>query len=696
MFFYILQIIMKKFKFLSVFILSVLFFWGSLFANYDSSQLAKFVQIESTKNGQERTQEVYYKLNQKLSSLSWTKKEFAQMLIEELKKNIDNNLSNTSSKIIKREDVWSEYKWNLKDIYQDDAAIQADVQKALVIIDQLSGYKWTLNDNSKLLEYLKLNSDFKEIDDRLWVYISLSKSVDNTNTQVDSVSQQESILWAKYLKYSSFFNVETKEFSSERLQSILNDSKFSDYRWLLQGLDRSKKRILSQDQEDIVAKLSDMYVGFSTIRDDLIGNDVVYPQIKDPQGNMISTNYTNMYSTWNNTDREFRKDYTQKFYNTYISFKNTLWSLFISHIKEAITNARVRNYENVLQMAYERYNLDNKIYDNLLTVTKSNLATFHRYLKLRKNYLNLDEMHYYDTFVSINDFSDKRFTYEEWQKMIINGLSALWTWYTSLLQKAFDNNWVDVYQSDKKDWWAFTNSAFGAHPFVSISFNNTFDDIDTLAHELWHAMNMYLSAQKQPYGISSISYPVEIASITNEFIFLRWLAENASSDKEKLFYLDRYLSILNGNYWRSTMYGDFEKQMYEKAWSGDVINTDLFDNTFESLFKQYYWPDFAYDKYLSIERAIKPHFYSTYYTHQYALSTAAANQIATNIYNKKDWFLEKYINYLSAWTSKDPADLLKDLGIDMTQLEYIKSVSDTENKILDEMDVLVSRIKAKN
>jgi len=208
-------------------------------------------------------------------------------------------------------------------------------------------------------------------------------------------------------------------------------------------------------------------------------------------------------------------------------------------------------------------------------------------------------------------------------------------------------------------------------------------------------MNFYIAEQKQPYSLANIQFPMEVPSIANELITLRGLANKATSDKEKLYYLDRYLNILQTNYWRATMYGDYEKQIYAKAWNGESITTETLEKTFESLFKKYFGPDFAYDDYLNMEWAIKPHFFSTYYTHEYAISAAAANEVATRIVADEPGFLQKYMDYLSIGKSLSSAEALQTLGIDMSKPEYILSVSNTETKILDEMEEVIARIKAK-
>jgi len=602
----------------------------------------------------------------------------------------------STGKILKREDVWQEFKRNLKEIYANTGALQADLDKEATMIKELATYKWKMTDDAQLLKYLDLDTAFHIVDDKVWTYIWLWGSIDTKNRDIDGVRQTATTISSSYQQATAFFLAELKLFSDEKLDELIANPKFADYKNTFIDMKIQKAHILSEEEYQLVSKLTDWRIASSDIRDNLIDGDIEYPVMKDMQWNDVPTNYANMYSIWGGQTQVIRSGFTNLYYTTYAKYKRTLGSLLASHIKEVTTLSKIYKYDSVLQNIYENRQLPVETYDNLLATTNKNLSIFHRYLQMKKDYFWLDALHYYDTFLPMIDSSKSAFTYVQAQDYILTWLAKLWDTYQELLKTAFSGNWIDVYQSDNKAWWAFSTTYYGGHPFVSISFNNTFVDIKTFAHELWHAMNFTLAMDAQPAPLFGTSYPREIPSIANELILLRGLAETATSDTQKLLYLDQYLDTITTNYWRATMYADFDKQMYDKAWKDEPITTDLMDTTFENLFKKYYGPAFTYDDYLNTEWAIKPHFYSIYYQHIYALSIAAANKIATEIYNQTPWFADKYIAYLSMWDNGMPTEQLATLGIDITKPEYIQSIADTEKEILDEMDVLIARIKAKS
>ena len=600
-----------------------------------------------------------------------------------------------SVKILKREDVGPEFKRNLNEIFANTGELKANFAEQEKLIAELTTYKWKMADDVQLLKYLQLDTTFMVVNDRAGTYINLWGSVDTKNTDIDGLRQQQTSITSRYSQSTAFFLSELKEFSDAKLDGLIANPKFADYKNTFIDMKIQKKHILPEAEYQLVSQVTAGRIASSDIRDSLVDGDIVYPVITNLQWSEVATNYANMYAIWGGQTQEIRSKFTNLFYTTYAKYKRTLGALLASHIKEVTTESKVYKYDSVLKEIYDNRQLPVTIYDTLLSVTKKNLPIFHRYMQMKKDYFWLSELHYYDTLLPMIDSSKSSFTYAQAQGIVLSWLAKLWPKYEALLRSAFTGNRIDVYQSDNKAWWAFSTTYYGGHPFVSIGFNNTFGDIKTLAHELWHAMNFSLAMAAQPIPMFGTSYPWEIPSITNELILLRGLADSATWDEQKLLYLDQYLDTITTNYWRATMYGDFDKQMYDKAWNDEPITTDLMDQTFSGLFRQYYWPAFTYDDYLSSEWAIKPHFYSVYYQHVYALSVAAANKIATELYKWTTWFADKYIAYLSMGDNGMPTEQLATLGIDMTKPDYLQSISDTEKEILDQMDVLIARIKAK-
>lgn len=604
------------------------------------------------------------------------------------------NLKLNNNKIINRENAENKYKWDLTKIYKNTQEVEKEFEKLEEMIPQLASYKWQLNNEYKLLEFLKLKDEYIKYSDKIQAYIIFSQSINPNDNNIALLNEIDNNVYSKYSETIWFFDVEIKEFSDEKIDSLINNSNFSDYKNIFKDLKNNKKHILSQEAEDIINKFSNNILPFKNIYKKLINIDIKYPKITDPDGNEILTNYANIYSSRENNSQDFRKEFTEKLYNTYKQYENTLADIFIWDKREKTLYAKLRNYTSVLNKRYEWYNLPEEVYDNLVNTTRDNLDIFHKYVKLKKDYLWLNEIHYYDIIAPLEKAQDS-YTYEQAKNIIISSLYKLWDKYIEYLKMALADNMVDVYSWENKDWWAFSGYSYLVKPHILFNFNNTLWNLKDLAHEAGHSVNFYNIINNQPVTYYYPSFPVEIPSITNEIILLRELANNTKTDKEKLAYLDKYMVTLSTNYWRATMYWDFERQIYDKLWNSEPVTLNTLNTIFEELFKKYYWPDFTYDDFLSIEWAIKDHFFRSYYTHEYAISIAAANTIWTNIYNEKPWFTEKYLDYLKTWTSELPNESLKKLWIDLTKKDYLEKNLKTQKEILSQMQNIINKINNK-
>lgn len=665
-------------------------FWYSLTPEYTKVLDNAYKKIDSV---YEESPESIQPLLKKLEKIEWKyeNNEKISYLLLSIKKYI-NSTANKKNWIINRKDTEDKYKWDLTKIYKNKQEIDEVYKKLEGLIKKLASYKWKLNDDVKLLEFLKLDDEFNIYAEDLWLYIYLWKSINFKDEKINLIKVKDDNVYSQYQQAISFFSVELKEFSDEKIDSLLNNIDFKNYKNYFKYLKNNKKHILSEKEEQLLISFSDSHISFNDIYKTLINLDIEYPEVVTPEWDTILANYANIYSVWDNNDRDFRKDYTKKLYTTYKEYENSLWALFISDKKEKTAYKKIRNYNSVLHAKYEWYELPEKAYDNLINTTKENLEVLHRYIKLKKDYLWIDEIHYYDLMAPLEE-NNNFYTYEESKAIVSSSLTKLWEKYLEDLNLLMNNNLIDVYQWENKDWWAFSAYAYNWLPHILLNFNNTFSDLKTLAHELWHSVNFYNITQNQPKSYYISSFPVEVPSLTNELLLQRSLADNAKTDKEKLFFLNEYMESLYMNYWRGVIYGDFERQIYTKIWNQEPVTTKILNETFKDLFKQYLWEDFTSDDYIWIEWAIKPHFFSSYYTHEYAVSAAIANQTATNIYNEKSWFTDKYLDYLKFWQSKAPNEALKTLDIDLTNIDYLKDSIKSQNEILDEMEEIIKRLK---
>ena len=313
------------------------------------------------------------------------------------------------------------------------------------------------------------------------------------------------------------------------------------------------------------------------------------------------------------------------------------------------------------------------------------------YLELKRKFLNLEEMHMYDIYTPITTLDEENISYEEGKKLVLEALKPLGPDYSSLLNKAFNESWIDVYPNKGKKSGAYSWGTYGTNPYLLLNYDNTINSVSTLAHELGHSLHSYYSTHNQSY--TYYDYPIilaEIASTVNEMILNNYLYEHAKTNEEKVTYLSEFLEDVRTTIYRQTMFAEFEMIMHEKEQKGIPLTCNEFTNTYYELNKLYYGDKIVSDDLIKYEWERIPHFYSSFYVYKYATGLSITIKIEYDIINKKDNMLKKYINFLKSGCSKYPLELLKDLGIDLESGKVIDEALELFAKKKEELEKILS------
>ncbi|MDE5888784.1 MAG: oligoendopeptidase F family protein, partial [Bacilli bacterium] len=300
------------------------------------------------------------------------------------------------------------------------------------------------------------------------------------------------------------------------------------------------------------------------------------------------------------------------------------------------------------------------------------LSPLHDYMKLRKEYFKLDEMHMYDIYMDMVEGETRKFDFDEAKDIVISAVSPLGDKYVSDLSKAFDNRWIDRYPNDGKRSGAYQWGSYGVDPYVSLNFEGTEDSVSTMAHELGHAMHSYYSDTTQEYTYAA--YPIflaEIASTVNEVLLNDYMVKNAKDDNEKLLYITSFLDKFRATVYRQTQFAEFEMIAHDMEQNGEALTPESLGKVYYDINKLYYGDNVISDDEIKYEWARIPHFYTAFYVYKYATGFCAALAISSDILAGKEGAKERYLEFLSSGGSKYPLDTLKACGVDMTTKEPI-------------------------
>lgn len=593
--------------------------------------------------------------------------------------------------IPKRSEIKIEDTWAVEDLYKSDEAWKEDYNKTKELPKEISEYKGKLGESgASLYEYLKFMDEVQCIVERLAHYAMRKSDEDTGLSTYQEMKGQFMSLNVAINSATSFDTPEILEIPEETLEGFYKaEPKLELYRNHLINIRRKKNHILSLEEEKIMAQAGEMAQTATTVYSMFNNADAIFENAIDSKGNPHQITQGSYISLLESEDRVLRESAFKSYYKTYGNYKNTLAATLDGQVKKLMFNANVRNYDSTLQASLDVTNVPVEVYHNLIKAVNDNMDYMHKYVRLRKKLLKVDELHMYDLYTPVVEEASRPVSYEDAKRNIYEAVAPLGEEYQKLLQEGFDSRWIDVYENVGKRSGAYSAGA-RVHPFILMNYQDTLNSQFTLAHEMGHGIHSYLSNKTQPVVYSDyVIFVAEVASTCNEALLMQYLLEKTTDKKERAYLINYYLEQFRGTLYRQTMFAEFELAINERAARGEGLTADALSAIYRELNIKYFGEDIIVDEEIDLEWARIPHFYYNYYVFQYATGYSAAIALTKKILEEKEPAVKDYINFLSAGSSKDPISLLKDAGVDMATEAPINDALALFNELIDELDSLL-------
>ncbi len=589
---------------------------------------------------------------------------------------------------LNRNDVPSHLKWNLSEIVDGEKGFTVIENKILSKLD-FSKFEGKLADENVLLECLRYMDDLEIKLEILGVYAMMYRDVDTRNSDANALNSRVDNLFVKYSSAVSFVTPEITALPEEKLKAIIADDRFKDYDYQLKQMLKSKPHVLSRDCENILSLGGQVFGGFQEIFTMINNADLAFPEI-EVNGEKIKLSH-GMYSVcMDSKDRKVRETAFKAFYKAFRDVLNTITATYAGNVNKDVFLTKARKYNSCLERALENEDVPAEVYKNLLKYVNGALPTLHKYVKDRKETLGYDEMHMYDMYVSLVEDAELKLPYEEAFKLVKKGLAPLGEDYGKLLQKAHDEGWIDVEETEGKRSGAYSVGVYGIeHPYVLLNYQPTTHDVFTIAHELGHSMHSYKSDAAQPKSKADYKiFVAEVASTVNEVLLLKYLLKNSADVKLKKYLCSYYLEMIRTTIFRQTMFAEFEYIAHDSAEKGIPLTKDYLNDEYLKLNKKYYGDAVVSDDEIAYEWARIPHFYNSFYVYKYATGLISAISIAERIYSEGDKAVEDYFRFLSSGASNGPVELLKLAGVDLTKKDAYEAMVKSFETTLAEFESL--------
>ncbi len=597
-----------------------------------------------------------------------------------------------------RAKIPEQYKWNLADIYPTDAAWRAAKAKVAADLPQLARSKGKLASSAgTLAEALDRRYELEKEVSRLYVYTSMMSDQDTRDSSRQAMRQEMVQLAAAFSAEIAYIEPELLRAGKPAIDKFLAaEPRLKPYRFYLEDAARRAAHTLTENEEKMLADLGPLAGTPSDVYGILSNADFPYPSVTLADGRTVKLDqaaFSDLRALPNRADRE---KVMSTFFKTLGDFRGTFGTTMSGEVRKVAFYAKTRKYPSALELMLDGPNIPVSVYQRLVDGVNRNLPAFHRYLKLRKQILKLNDLHYYDLYAPLVGSVKLEYTPEEAQKLVVEAVAPLGSDYQSVIQRAYKERWIDLLPNDGKRSGAYSDGgAYDVHPYMLINFNGKYTDVSTLAHELGHTMQSYFSNKTQPYALAN--YPIfvaEVASTFNESLLIDYVLKNIKDDETRLALLGNYLENIKGTVFRQTQFAEFELRMHEMAAKDQPITGDALAKLYLEITRKYYGHDqgvCAVDDYIAHEWSYIPHFYSDFYVFQYATSFMASEALAAKVKAVDPAAKERYLKFLSAGGSKYPIELLRDAGVDMTTNEPLDLTIKTMNRVMDEMEQILAR-----
>ena len=583
-----------------------------------------------------------------------------------------------------RDQIPDVYKWSLDQLYPSVEAWEQEMSALGDEIGQLERFQGRLDQPRAMGECLALYFGLHDRASHLTQYANLALDSELTNEVLQTRQQRSLNLMNELMAAAGFMRGELLALDDATMaRAYEHEHGPGEYRDYLENLRRRKSRVLGDEAERVLQLAGDNLwaeIDLNEIPSPLestfgaLMSNIQWPMVHDADGNEVQLTLSNLGRFRSSSDRAVRAEAMAAMFATLRQFQHSFAATLGGQFQLDVAFARARGYDTALEAYLDKDGLDTAVHDNLIAAVNANLAPLHRYVELRRQVLGLDDIHIYDLYVPMVEAAEMDVPYAEAMEILPRAMAPLGKSYGELLTTGLDpqNGWIDVYPSDIKDSGAFSASVYGRHPYVKMNYQDSLDDLSTLAHEFGHALHSKLAMDHQPYhNYRYVPFLAEIASTCNEALLSDYLVANAKNKDARIGILAAELESIRTTIYRQTLFSEFERVVHGYVESGTPITATLLDDTYRDLVSRYYGPDFTVDENDGMEWAYIPHFYYKYYVYSYATGLSCGLALAEQVKEQGEPAVKAYLGMLQGGCSDAPLTLLKGAGVDLTRPDAI-------------------------
>ena len=596
--------------------------------------------------------------------------------------------------VLQRNEINEKDTWDLSTIFETDQKWEEELALLTEDTKEAASLEGHLLDSAEsLLNITERYLDLSRRLEKLYVYAHMKNDQDTRVAKYQEYYAKAMTLYSQLDQIFSFYEPEFMAITEEQYQNFLaEEPKLQPYKHFFDKLLQNKEHVLSQREEELLAGAGEIFGAASETFAILDNADIVFPFVKDEDGNEVQLSHGVYMRLVESKNREVRRGAYEALYSTYEQYQHTYAKTLQTNVKVQNYRAKVRNYKSAREAALAANFVPESVYDNLVSAVRKHLPLLHRYLALRSKILGIPDLKMYDVYTPLSSV-EYSFTYEEALKKAEEALAVLGEDYLSRVKRAFSERWIDVYENQGKRSGAYSGGSYDTNAFMLLNWQDNLDNLFTLVHETGHSMHSSYTRETQPYVYGDYSiFLAEIASTTNENILTEKLLQEVQDDATRFAILNNFLDGFRGTVFRQTQFAEFEHAIHQADQNGEVLTSEFLNNLYADLNQEYYGLSKEDNPQIQYEWARIPHFYYNYYVYQYSTGFAAASALAEKIVHGSQDDRDRYIDYLKAGKSDYPLNIMRKAGVDMEKEDYLNDAFAVFERRLDEFEALVEKL----
>ena len=596
--------------------------------------------------------------------------------------------------VLQRNEINEKDTWDLSTIFETDQKWEEELALLTEDTKEAVSLEGHLLDSAESLLYItERYLDLSRRLEKLYVYAHMKNDQDTRVAKYQEYYAKAMTLYSQLDQVFSFYEPEFMAITEEQYQNFLaEEPKLQPYKHFFDKLLQNKDHVLSQREEELLAGAGEIFGAASETFAILDNADIVFPFVKDEDGNEVQLSHGVYMRLVESKNREVRRGAYEALYSTYEQYQHTYAKTLQTNVKVQNYRAKVRNYKSAREAALAANFVPESVYDNLVSAVRKHLPLLHRYLALRSKILGIPDLKMYDVYTPLSSV-EYSFTYEEALKKAEEALAVLGEDYLSRVKRAFSECWIDVYENQGKRSGAYSGGSYDTNAFMLLNWQDNLDNLFTLVHETGHSMHSSYTRETQPYVYGDYSiFLAEIASTTNENILTEKLLQEVQDDATRFAILNNFLDGFRGTVFRQTQFAEFEHAIHQADQNGEVLTSEFLNNLYADLNQEYYGLSKDDNPQIQYEWARIPHFYYNYYVYQYSTGFAAASALAEKIVHGSQEDRDRYIEYLKAGKSDYPLNIMRKAGVDMEKEDYLNDAFAVFERRLDEFEALVEKL----